>query len=82
MPIALRLNQHKCAAPSPPHNSCSPREERMAALGGLAAAAAHELGTPLATIQLTAKEMQSELTDAGDLREDAALLVSQAEALP
>ena len=26
-------------------------------LGGLAAAAAHELGTPLATIQLTAKEM-------------------------
>src|SRR5690606_3205822 len=33
------------------------REERLAALGALAAAAAHELGTPLATIQLTAKEM-------------------------
>ncbi len=55
------------------------REERLAALGGLAAAAAHELGTPLATIQLTAKEMQRELTDNPDMEEDAALLVSQAE---
>ena len=55
------------------------REERLAALGGLAAAAAHELGTPLATIQVTAKEMQRELTDTEDMREDAALLVSQAE---
>ncbi len=55
------------------------REERMAALGGLAAAAAHELGTPLATIQLTAKEMQRELTDSPEMKEDAALLVSQAE---
>jgi two-component system sensor histidine kinase RegB len=33
------------------------RELRLAALGGLAAAAAHELGTPLATIHLVAKEM-------------------------
>ena len=33
------------------------REQRLAALGGLAAAAAHELGTPLATIQVVAKEM-------------------------
>lgn len=55
------------------------REERLAALGGLAAAAAHELGTPLATIQLTAKEMQRELTDNADMKDDAALLVSQAE---
>ncbi|MEL7488481.1 MAG: ActS/PrrB/RegB family redox-sensitive histidine kinase, partial [Pseudomonadota bacterium] len=54
------------------------REERLAALGGLAAAAAHELGTPLATIQVTAKEMARDL-DAGPLREDADLLVSQAE---
>ncbi len=54
------------------------REQRLSALGGLAAAAAHELGTPLATIQLTAKEMQRELED-HDLREDAALLVSQSE---
>jgi two-component system sensor histidine kinase RegB len=33
------------------------REQRLAALGGLAAAAAHELGTPLATIQVVAKEL-------------------------
>ncbi len=56
------------------------REERLAALGGLAAAAAHELGTPLATIQLTAKEMQRDLGDDDpELADDAALLVSQAE---
>lgn len=55
------------------------REQRLFALGGLAAAAAHELGTPLATIQLTAKEMQRELAGDEALREDAALLVSQAQ---
>lgn len=55
------------------------REERLAALGGLAAAAAHELGTPLATIQVTAKEMQRDLAGQEDLEEDAALLVSQAK---
>ncbi len=56
------------------------REERLAALGGLAAAAAHELGTPLATIQLTAKEMQHDLRGQDeDLASDAELLVSQAE---
>ncbi len=54
-------------------------EEKLSALGGLAAAAAHELGTPLATIQLTAKEMLRELNEDGDLHEDAKLLVSQAE---
>lgn len=55
------------------------REERLAALGGLAAAAAHELGTPLATIQLTAKEMADDLKGQGLLEEDAKLLVSQAQ---
>lgn len=55
------------------------REERLAALGGLAAAAAHELGTPLATIQLTAKEMANELKGEGLLGEDARLLVEQAQ---
>jgi two-component system sensor histidine kinase RegB len=54
------------------------REQRLSALGTLAAAAAHELGTPLATIQLTAKEMQRELKDDEVLREDAELLVTQA----
>jgi two-component system sensor histidine kinase RegB len=55
------------------------REERLAAIGGLAAAAAHELGTPLATIQLTAREMANELKGQGLLEDDAKLLVSQAE---
>ncbi len=53
------------------------REQRLSALGGLAAAAAHELGTPLATIQLTAREMQRELENDELLGEDAALLVEQ-----
>jgi two-component system sensor histidine kinase RegB len=54
------------------------REQRLSALGALAAAAAHELGTPLATIQLTAKEMLRELKDDALLREDAELMVTQA----
>lgn len=54
-------------------------EQKLAALGGMAAAAAHELGTPLATIQLTAKEMARELDAKTPLGEDAALLVSQAQ---
>lgn len=54
------------------------REERLAALGGLAAAAAHELGTPLATIQVAATEMADELKGQGPLEEDARLLVAQA----
>ena len=54
------------------------REQRLSALGGLAAAAAHELGTPLATISIVAKEMVREApTDT--VREDAELLVGQAE---
>ncbi len=54
------------------------REQRLSALGALSAAAAHELGTPLATIQLTAKEMARAVKDP-ELKEDAALLVSQAQ---
>jgi two-component system, sensor histidine kinase RegB len=54
------------------------REQRLSALGALAAAAAHELGTPLATIQIVAKEIAREAS-AGSLKEDAMLLVSQAE---
>jgi two-component system sensor histidine kinase RegB len=54
------------------------REERLTALGGLAAAAAHELGTPLATIQVTAREMERELQDPA-LKEDAKLLISQTQ---
>lgn len=54
------------------------REQRLSALGALAASAAHELGTPLATISIVAKEM-SRNTPEGPLREDADLLIAQAE---
>jgi two-component system sensor histidine kinase RegB len=54
------------------------REQRLSALGALAAAAAHELGTPLATISIVAKEMVRN-TGAGQLKEDAELLMAQAE---
>ena len=54
-------------------------EQKLSALGGLAAAAAHELGTPLATIQVTAKEMSRELDPTSPLGEDARLVLSQAQ---
>jgi two-component system sensor histidine kinase RegB len=54
------------------------REQRLSALGGLAAAAAHELGTPLATIQVVTKEMAREL-EPGPLADDVQLLMGQAE---
>src|SRR5690606_23537718 len=55
------------------------REQRLAALGGLAAAAAHELGTPLATISLVASELARTIPADTPEGEDVALLVSQAE---
>ncbi len=55
------------------------REQRLSALGGLAAAAAHELGTPLATIQVVTKEMARGLEPGTSLYEDVELLISQAE---
>jgi len=53
------------------------REQRLSALDGLAAAAAHELGTPLATIALVAKELKRELPGPGPHAEDIDLLISQ-----
>ena len=44
------------------------REQRLSALGALAAAAAHELGTPLATISIVAKELGREAPTAGGAR--------------
>jgi two-component system sensor histidine kinase RegB len=55
------------------------REQKLTDLGGVVAAAAHELGTPLATIKLVSAEMMEELGDHPDLRADAALIRSQAD---
>lgn len=55
------------------------REQHLSALDGLAAAAAHELGTPLATIALVAKEMQRALGDDPKFHEDVSLLRSQTD---
>lgn len=55
------------------------REQHLSALDGLAAAAAHELGTPLATIALVAKELERELPADSAYAEDIALLRSQSE---
>lgn len=54
------------------------REQRLSALGALAAAAAHELGTPLATISIVSKEMMRE-APTPQVKEDAELLMAQAE---
>lgn len=70
---AARMEQALHAAETVLH-----REQRLSALGALAAAAAHELGTPLATIAVVAKEMAL-TTPEGPLREDAELLSSQAK---
>lgn len=54
-------------------------EQRLHALDGLAAAAAHELGTPLSTIVLVAKELEHELGADSRYREDLQLLHAQAK---
>jgi two-component system, sensor histidine kinase RegB len=53
------------------------REQRLSSLGALAAAAAHELGSPLGTIAVVAKELAHELPKGSPHAEDVALLISQ-----
>jgi two-component system, sensor histidine kinase RegB len=55
------------------------REQRVSAVGALAAAAAHELGSPLATIAVVAKELVHDLPPDSPHFEDAQLLLSQSE---
>ncbi len=55
------------------------REQRLTAIGALAAAAAHELGTPLATIKLISGELARDLKDEPEYAEDLQLLRAQAD---
>jgi two-component system sensor histidine kinase RegB len=55
------------------------REKRFCALDGMAAAAAHELGTPLSTIYLTSRELQKQLPEGAEYSEDIAIIAEQAE---
>jgi two-component system sensor histidine kinase RegB len=55
------------------------REQHLSQLDGLAAAAAHELGTPLATIALVARELSRLAPAEGEMAEDIVLLREQVE---
>ena len=55
------------------------REQKLTDLGGVVAAAAHELGTPLATIKLASSELREELSDRPDLLSDVDLIRSQTD---
>lgn len=53
------------------------REQKLTDLGGVVAAAAHELGTPLATIKLVSSELLDEVE--GEVAEDIRLIRDQAD---
>ncbi|MEQ1610088.1 MAG: ActS/PrrB/RegB family redox-sensitive histidine kinase [Hyphomonadaceae bacterium] len=55
------------------------REQQLSALGALAAATAHELGTPLATIHIAAKELGRSVKPGHPAREDVELIIEQSE---
>ena len=53
------------------------KEYELESLGGQAAAAAHSLGTPLATITVVAKELKKDIGDNAEYSKDIDLLISQ-----
>lgn len=55
------------------------REQHLTQIDGLAAAAAHELGTPLSTIFLIARELENTVPDNPALTEDLRTLREQAQ---
>jgi len=54
------------------------REQQLSAVGGLAAAAAHELGSPLSTILVTATELSREMPEDNPYAEDINILRAEA----
>lgn len=57
------------------------REHQLTALGGVVAAAAHEMGTPLATIKLVSSELASDLQEGTEIKDDVVLIQEQADRL-
>ena len=55
------------------------KQKQLQALGGLAAAAVHELGSPLGTITIIAKELSYDLKDREDLADDISTLIAQTD---
>lgn len=55
------------------------KEQKISSFGALAAAAAHELGSPLSTISLAAKDIVSTLAPDSPLMEDAQLIINQGD---
>lgn len=55
------------------------REQRLSALGALSAMTAHQLGTPLATIHLAAKEISRGILSEEETEEDIKIIAEQAE---
>ncbi|MCX7176553.1 MAG: ATP-binding protein [Proteobacteria bacterium] len=73
MTVALRGRDRQLAAA----REEALRDERIVALGNLAAGAAHELGTPLATMAVIAGELASDPATPSELRVDLELLREQ-----
>ena len=55
------------------------REQRLSSLGAIVAAAAHEMGTPLATIKLISTELKHGFNNKNELHEDLSLISSQVD---
>ncbi|PVH28370.1 sensor histidine kinase RegB [Pararhodobacter oceanensis] len=76
---SIAAEKHKLAEALLAMRLALAREQTLTDLGGVVAAAAHELGTPLATIKLVSAELIDALGDTPELVEDAQLIREQAD---